>query len=101
MEKKLLTNIISRKYVAKVNKHIVEIGIKDEPKATIWLTEKQMSNLLLCFEQVPKGYSTKDVSVIGFWNEKGYYAYSKVIHHKKERYFKEPVQQDVSDLWEV
>lgn len=101
MEKKRLNNIISIKYIKKVGKYVVELAICNEPKEVVWLSEKQMINLNNCFDETKNGFSNKDVSVFGHWNEKGYYAYTSVLHHKQPKRFKEPAQRDTSDLWEV
>lgn len=100
MKEMLLTNIISKRYIEKVNKYVVEIGIKDKQKKSIWLTEKQMINLQNCFDQTPKGYSDKNISIIGVWNEKNYFAFSRIERHEKCRVFNTPVEQNVEDLWE-
>lgn len=100
MEKRIF-NIISRRYVPKVNKYVVELGFHREAKQTVWLTERQLEVLLYCFEQTKKGYFDKNKSVIGVWNEKGYFAYAKVIEHIQPKQFKEPRQHDLSDLQEV
>lgn len=101
MEKKRLTNIIDMRYVKKVGKYVVELGIHNEPKKTVWLSEKQAINLNNCFDETKNGYSNKDVSVYGHWNERGYYAYTSVVHHKQQKIFKEPFQHDLSDLKDV
>lgn len=98
---KRLTNIISEKYIAKLHKYVVELGIDGESKQTIWLTEEQMINLHRCFYETPKGFSNKDVSVMGIWNECGYYVYSRVWHHEQPKLFREPRQLDLADLKEV
>lgn len=100
MEKKLLNNIIDINYVKKVEKYVVNIAICDEPKQKVWLTEKQMINLNNCFDETKSGYSDRNVSVYGHWNDNGYYAYTSVLHHEQPKRFKEPAQRDVSDLWE-
>lgn len=100
MEKKRLNNIINIRYVQKVNKYIVDLAISNENKQTVWLTEKQMINLNKCFSETKKGYSDRDISVYGHWNNKGYYAFTSLLHHKQAKQFKAPVQPDVSDLWE-
>lgn len=84
-----------------VDKYVVDIGIYNEPKQTVWLTEKQMINMDNCFNETKNGFSNKDVSVYGHWNDRGYYTYTSVKHHKQPKVFKEPTQYDVSDLWEV
>lgn len=96
--KKILSNIISSNYITKFDRYVVELGIKGEPKKTAWLTEKQMINLQNCFNKTPKGYSTGNISIVGVFNEKGYYSYSKVVEHEKERYFTIPKQYDLNDL---
>lgn len=100
MERKLLTNIISCRYVRKNGKYVAELGVYEEAKQIVWLTYKQMLNLMDCFDQTTNGFSNKHVSVYGHWNDNGYYAYTSVLHHKQPRRFKEPAQRDVSDLWE-
>ncbi|WP_142415386.1 hypothetical protein [Hathewaya massiliensis] len=97
---KRFTNIISKQHVTKLNKYVVEIGMDGEPKERLWLTEKQMINLNSCFEETPKGYSNGDISVIGVFNDNGYYAYAKVVKHKKPKYFNVPKEHDLSDLME-
>lgn len=97
MTDRVITNIISSRYVPKIGRHIVELGIQDEEKEKAWLTERQLVNLELCFERTPKGYSSKKVRVIGYWNEKGYYAYSKVETGPE---FNMPPQYNLDDLKE-
>ncbi|WP_019779147.1 hypothetical protein [Streptococcus sobrinus] len=99
--RKRLTNVISKKYITKFDKYVVELGIYDEPKVTVWLTEKQVDNLDYCFDQTKLGYSDKNISVYGIWSEKGYFAYSEVVRHEQSKQFRLPQEQDVSDLWEV
>lgn len=99
-EEKVIHTIISSKYIKKVNKYVVELAIIDEKKQTVWLTEKQMINLEICFDSVGE-YSNKSSSVVSFWNKNGYYAFSKVVRHYKKHVFIEPKQHDLSDLLEV
>lgn len=101
MEKKVITHIMSQKYVDKVDKYVVELSLYGAPKETVWLTEKQMINLERCFSQTMNGYSTKAATVTGHWNGRGYYAYATVGKQKTVVEFEEPEQQDVSDLWEA
>ncbi|MDT8718263.1 hypothetical protein IAI10_16470 [Clostridium sp. 19966] len=98
MNIKVLTTIISKRYVEKVGKYIVEIGILNEPKSIIWLTEKQMINLINSFNSTPKGYSNSDVFVVGVFNDNRYFCYSKAIKHKKERVFTVPKEYDLREL---
>lgn len=95
---KRFTNIISKQHVTKLNKYVVEIGMDGEPKERLWLTQKQMFNLASCFEETSNGYSNKDISVVGVFNDNGYYAYAKVVRHKREKMFKVPKEHDLSDL---
>lgn len=98
MEEKIITNIISIKYVEKINKYLVEIGILNEPKMKVWLTDKQMINLKNNFDMTRKSYSNKNEIVTAVFNEKGYYAYSKFYKVKQKRLFKVPKEMDLSDL---
>jgi preprotein translocase subunit SecA len=95
---KLITNIIKKQYIKKINRYIIELGIKDEAKRIIWLTEKQMINLKNCFNETKNGYSDKNISIIGIWNDKGYFSYSKIEHHKQEKLFTLPKQYNLDDL---
>ena len=99
MTERVITNIISPvNMFPKIGKGtLLSWGIQDEEKEKAWLTERQLVNLELCFERTPKGYSSKKVRVIGHWNEKGYYAYSKVETGPE---FNMPPQYNLDDLKE-
>lgn len=99
MEKRIF-DIISHRYIRKYDKYRVELAFTDEPKKTVWLTHRQFANLIYCFDMTRKGYSDKHVSVIGVWNENGYYAYTKVLKHPQYKQFKQPREYDLSDLEE-
>jgi hypothetical protein len=92
----VLNNIISARYIPKVNKYIVVV--MGELKHKLWLTEKQMINLQNCFDETPKGYSNKYISVCGHWNSKGYYMYSTVEKRNKENLFNPPSEYNLNDL---
>lgn len=97
MEKKRLTNIISDRYVRKVNKYVVELAVYQEPKIKVWLTEKQMINLHNCFSEIGWN-SNKHSSVFAYFNDNGYYAYANISQHPQPRQFKQPFDHDLSDL---
>ncbi|MFB7302641.1 hypothetical protein [Heyndrickxia sporothermodurans] len=101
MKKMLLHNIVSQKYIVKVDKYIVELAVYDNPKQTVWLTDRQMDNLIYCFDMTRNGYSNKQALVYGHWNENGYYAYTSVEKREKRKEFKLPYQYDLSDIEEV
>lgn len=88
----IITNIITCKFIPKVGKYVVELGIRGEKKRKAWLTEKQLINLEICLDRA-KG---KEARVIGYWN-KGYYAYSRVEFGRE---FKMPPQYNLDDLKE-
>lgn len=97
---KTIFGIISHRYIRKYDKYRVELAFINEPKKTVWLTHNQFANMTFCFDMTRKGYSDKHVSVIGVWNDKGYYAYTKVIKHPQYKSFKQPYQYDLSNLEE-
>lgn len=98
MEEKIITNIISTKYITKINKYLVEIGILNEPKMKVWLTNKQLINLKSNFYKTKNSYSNKHEIVTAVFNEQGYYAYSKFYKIKQKRLFNIPKEMDLSDL---
>jgi hypothetical protein len=93
----VITHIISSKFISNVGKYVVELGIRGEKKRKEWLTEKQMINLEICFDRTRNGRSDKEARVIGYWNDKGYYAYSRVEFGRE---FKVPPQYNLDDLKE-
>lgn len=97
MEKRIISHIIRAKRVDKIGKYIVELAFRDRPKEAVWMTSKQLWHLKKCFLETPNGYSTNKVYVVGFWDG---YRYIKSEVERDERFIP-PMEQDVSDLWEV
>ncbi|WP_044737123.1 hypothetical protein [Geobacillus kaustophilus] len=97
MEKRIISNIIRAKRVDKVGKYVVELAFRDRPKETVWMTQKQLWHLKRCFGETPNGYSTNKVYVVGIWDGHRYVK-SEVAHDER---FIPPMEQDVTDLWEV
>lgn len=97
--KRSLSHILEYKYSQRYGKYRAVLALISEKKEVVWLTEKQLINMLDCFDQTPKGYSTKLRTVYGHWNERGYYAFTSVDKAKRE--FIAPEQHDLSDLLEV
>lgn len=93
MEKEI-ADVLSSEWIAKVGKYKVRLAFESEKSETVWMSERQLLGILRCFEQTPHDHSTRHTTVIGVWNERGYYAYSKV----ERQQFIPPVQYRLDDL---
>lgn len=88
--------ILSTRWVPKVGKHVVKLGYRGERAETVWMTEKQLIQIESLFARTPHGHSSDRCRVIGVWNDRGYYAYSRL----EKISFIQPEQHDLSDLKE-
>lgn len=86
--------IIDSRYVPKVGKYIVKLGFVGEKAKDVWMTGKQYYQLERLFAGTQNGHSTQRLGVIGVWNDKGYYAWSRL----EKTTFIEPEQYPLNDL---
>ena len=92
--KRVIATVLAYRWVEKVGKYRVKLGFVDEKSEEVWMTECQLDMLEHAFEGTPNGWSTDRRSVVGYWNERGYYAYSRLVKQN----FIQPTQYDLSDL---
>lgn len=97
---KVIAHIVNGRYVWSVDKYIVKLAFFDEKAKEYLLTPRQYFQLLDNFERTPKEYSTKRHVVVGYFNQKGYFAFSLYKYRILNSEFKEPYQYDLSDLYE-
>lgn len=83
-----------------MDKYVVKLAFFDEKSKEYWLTPRQYFQLLENFERTPKEYSTKKEMVVGFFNQKGYFAFSRFEYRKPKHEFEEPYQYDLTHLVE-
>lgn len=86
--------ILDSKWIPRAGKYRVKLGFAGSKAETVWMTERQLSQIERLFERTPHGYSTQRCQVVGIWNEKGYYAYARL----EEQSFIEPPQYSLKDL---
>ena len=91
-----IATILSSRYVAKAGRYRVRLAFRGDKAEEFWMSPKQLFQLEACFSNTPKGYSRSTGRVIGIWDGKGYYRYSRF--EKPERVFYPPPAQDLSDL---
>lgn len=88
--------ILSSRWVPKVGKHIVKLGFTGERAKDVWMTDKQLAQIEALFTRTPHGHSSDRLEVVGVWNDKGYYAYARLVRAD----FIPPVQYSLKDLKE-
>jgi len=86
--------ILSDRFVSKVGKYRVKLGFRDEKAEEVWMSEKQLIHLETLFNQTAHGHSTDRMQIIGVWDERGYYTWSRM----EKRSFIEPEQYNLRDL---
>ena len=86
--------ILSYKWVKKVGKYVVKLGFHGSKAEEVWMTEKQLSQIEALFVLTPHQFSTARRQVIGIWNDKGYYAYSRL----EKKSFILPEEHNLDDL---
>lgn len=89
-----IESILGYTWVPKAGKYIVRLGHKGEPAEKAWMTEKQLGQLEAVFAKTPRGHSSSRLQVVGVYNDRGYYMYSRL----EKQPFTEPVQYDLKDL---
>lgn len=98
--RKVIAHIVDSRYISNVDKYLVKLAFFDEKSKEYWLTPRQYFQLLENFDRTPKEYSTKKYSVVGYFNKKGYFVFSRFEYRKEQREFEEPHQYDLSNLQE-
>lgn len=94
MFERTIACILNTKYVDKVGKYVVRLGFSGERAREEWVSEKQLAALEANFRCTPNAHSTDRAQVIGVWDDRGYYFYSKF----KRQDFIEPEQYSLKDL---
>lgn len=97
MTEREIATVLESRFVAKVGKYLVKLAFPEEKAEEAWMSARQLAILDRCFLATPHGHSTERIKVIGYWNDNGYYAYSRV----EKTPFIEPMQYDLSDLKET
>ena len=88
--------ILSSRWVPKVRKYVVKLAFRDERAEEVWMSERQLSQIENLFGRTPHGHSSSRLRVAGYWNDRGYYAYSRLIREP----FQQPIQYRLDDLKE-
>lgn len=94
MIERVIACVLADKWIPRVGKYVVKLGFDGEKAEEVWMTEKQLANLEANFASTPHGHSTDRCKVIGLWNDRGYYAYSRL----EKVVFIEPPQYNLNDL---
>ena len=96
MNEREIATVLGWSYVPRLERYAVRLGFRGEPAETVWMTWKQLHQLQRVFSSTPRGPSSDRLSVVGVWNERGYYAYARLERQR----FQPPIQYRLSDLKE-
>ena len=95
MTERVIATILSARFVGKAGKYIVRLAFPDEKAEDVWMTARQASALEALLEQTPKGWSTRRRTVIGVWDDRGFYAYSRLVRDDSPHF---PPDYNLTDL---
>lgn len=94
MTEREIGTILDWSYVPRFGRYVVKLGFRGEKAEEVWMSPLQLQQLQRVFDATPHGHSSDRLSVVGVWNERGYYAYARL----ERQTFQPPIQYRLNDL---